>query len=139
MANIRRQDDSIEPPVSSLIDVVFLLIIFFIVTANMDEEVLDMTIKLAQAKYVDPVKKKDPRAISINVKASGDINIATQPLSLTDLHHILASTVNQVGNDVPIVVRADALTKFNEIDKIIEIVGKSGLYRIKLSALSTKN
>ena len=46
----RRGSDGVETPVASLIDVVFLLIIFFVVTASIETDVVDNQIVLAQAK-----------------------------------------------------------------------------------------
>ena len=43
----RRSDDALETPIASLIDVVFLLIIFFVVTIELDRQVFNENIILA--------------------------------------------------------------------------------------------
>jgi len=48
-------------PIESMIDIIFLLIIFFVVTASMEKEIQDESIKLTNAPHGKPVKKKDPR------------------------------------------------------------------------------
>ena len=50
----RREEHSVSIPISSLIDVVFLLIVFFIVTANLEAEIVDEQVKLADSYYVKP-------------------------------------------------------------------------------------
>jgi len=45
-------------PISAMIDIVFLLIIFFVVTASIDKEVEDEMITLSNAPHGKPVVKK---------------------------------------------------------------------------------
>lgn len=133
----RRADDSLATPISSLIDVVFLLIIFFVVTASVEKDVVDESIRLAQAKYVQAVDKKDPRTVTINVTRSGSINIALQTINVTQLQQILTATREQSGNSVPIVIRSDGRTLYEHIDNVVQAIGKTGLYRVKISAVAT--
>ncbi|MGL4854863.1 MAG: ExbD/TolR family protein [Lentisphaeria bacterium] len=133
-----RKEEAMATPVSSLIDVVFLLIIFFIVTASADEDIIDTTIDLAQAKNVPAVEKKDPRTITINMDEKGNMNIATIPQSHLAIEQELKRSREKLGNDLPIVIRADAETLFMHIDRLNATVGKSGLYRVRYSALSDK-
>ena len=46
----RSSEDTLETPITQMIDIVFLLIIFFVVTASVDKDLVDDTISLAQAK-----------------------------------------------------------------------------------------
>jgi biopolymer transport protein ExbD len=133
----QRQSGEVETPIASLIDVVFLLIIFFVVTASIERDIVDTTIRLAQARDVPAVEKKDPNTITVNVRRNGAINIALQPLTLTQLQQILTATVQEYGNNVPILIRADQDTLYHEIDKVMNVIGKSGLYRVRLAAVAT--
>ena len=140
----KRNEESLQTPIASLIDVVFLLIIFFVVTAAVEKDVVDENIKLAQAKYVRATEKQDPRTIVINVPdpkdpthpLHGRLNIALQPLTLTQLKQLLIATRTRSGNMIPIVLRGDRETLYNEVDKVMQVVGEAGLYRVKVSAIS---
>ncbi len=131
----KKGDETIETPVSSLIDVVFLLIIFFVVTAAVEKEVVDESIKLAQAKYMKEPSARDPRTVTISVAADGRMNTQMQPLSLIALQNMLTAAGKQYGNSLPIVIRVDQETEYTHVDKIVEVVGKSNLYKIKLAAV----
>ncbi len=135
----RLRTEGIETPIASLIDVVFLLIIFFVVTASIERDIVDTTIRLAQAKDLPAVAKKNPNTITINVHRNGDVNIALQPLTLTQLQQILTAVVQEYGNNVPILIRADQNTLYHEIDKVMNVIGKAGLYRVRLAALAGKD
>ena len=133
----KHKQEAVETPISSLIDVVFLLIIFFVVTAAVEKDVVDETIKLAQAKNVPAVERKDPRTVTINLQKSGSINIALQTMSLRQLQTILTATRATSGSSVPVVIRSDTETYYSEVDKVMKAIGETGLYRVKLSAVAT--
>lgn len=133
----RRSDSTLETPIASLIDVVFLLIIFFVVTAAVEKDVVDESIRLAQAKHVAAVETRDPRTVTINITEKGSVNIALQTINLTRLQQILTATREQSGNAVPIVIRSDGRTLYRYVDEVMQAVGKTGLYRVKLSAVAT--
>ncbi len=137
MAKIRKEEN-LETPVSSMIDVVFLLIIFFVVTAAVDEEVVDLNIKLAQAENVNAVERKEPRTVTINVKEDGTFNIATVPLVKQQLTDLLVKTRKDYGDRFPVLIRGDANTNFLYIDRVMDTIGKAQLYRIRFAAESTK-
>ena len=133
----RRPEGSVETPIASLIDVVFLLIIFFVVTASVERDVIDESIRLAQAKHVAPVEYKDPRAVTINVNRQGRVNVALYTVNLTQLRQILTATREQSGNSVPIIIRSDGRALYDHVDSVMKAVGGAGLYRVKLSAVTT--
>lgn len=134
----RQTDDSIETPITSMIDVVFLLIIFFVVTASIDKEIVDESIQLARAKYTDAVEKKDPRTISINVDEDGSMNISMWRVNQTQLTQQLQAAYAKYGNSVPIVIRGDRDALYENVEKVMESVGKAGLWRVQISARSVK-
>lgn len=134
----RQTDDSIETPITSMIDVVFLLIIFFVVTASIDKEIVDESIQLARAKYTDAVEKKDPRTITINVDEDGSMNISMWRVNQTQLTQQLQAAYAKYGNSVPIVIRGDRDALYENVEKVMESVGKAGLWRVQISARSVK-
>ncbi len=134
----RSSTDSIETPIASLIDIVFLLIIFFVVTSAIENDTLDQTIHLAESFFINPVSKKDPRTIIINIRKldenHSEINIGGIPLSLATLKSVLRDTAEKFGDDVPIIIRASADLQFSTINLVMESVTEAGLYRIRLSS-----
>jgi len=126
-------------PISSLIDVVFLLIIFFVVTAAQEKELIDRTIELAQAQEVKAAEEKNPMTITLNLRKDGSLNIAKRPVSLSELRSILRGTYQDVGGTVPILIRADGETPYRYVDRIQTVIKESGFYKIKLAARVVKD
>jgi len=131
----RRSDEGLETPVASLIDVVFLLIIFFVVTASVEKDIIDETIRLAQAKYVAAAEKRDPRTVIINVRRDGSYNLAKIGYSPRLLRQVLINTRKDAGPDVPILIRASGNAVYRHVSDLQDIIKEAGFYRIKLAAV----
>mgnify|MGYP006274066131 CR=1 FL=1 len=134
----RQREDKIDTPITSMIDIVFLLIIFFVVTASINKEVVDESIKLARAKYAKAVEKKDPRTITVNVDEDGEMNIGLIRLNSTQLAQQLQAARAQFGNTVPILVRGDREALYRDIEKVVDGVAKAGLWRISIAGRSVR-
>lgn len=126
-------------PISAMIDVVFLLIIFFVVTASIDKDVEDAEVNLAKAPHGKPVVQKDPRSVIINVRKDGTTNVGMLPISLPSISQLLVNQAAKYGKDIPIVIRGDANTQHQHIKKVMEAVTNTQLYRIKFNAVIEEN
>jgi len=128
-----------QVPLSAMIDIVFLLIIFFVVTASVDKDVEDESVMLAYAPHGKPIVKKDPRSITINVHKDGAIVIGLdQRLPVEKLSEVLKTAAGKWGNDMPIIVRGDAMVQHYYINKVQDAVTNTGLYRIKFLAIQSE-
>ncbi len=134
----RDQEDA-DVPISAMIDVVFLLIIFFVVTATLDRDIEDETIRLCSAPHGKPVKKKDPRTVTINVRSDGTCTISGNVASPETVSNVLKNAANQFGTDIPIIIRADKSVLHGYVKKVMDSITATGLYRIKFQALKEKN
>jgi len=134
MAKRKREIEEAEVPISSMIDIVFLLIIFFVVTASLDKEVEDENIILCSAPHGKPLKKKDPRGVTINVEENGLIMVSGQLVSMKTLSNILTNQASKYGNEIPIVIRGDYRVQHGYVKKVMEAVTETSLYKIKFQA-----
>jgi biopolymer transport protein ExbD len=134
----KSREEQLDTPITSMIDVVFLLIIFFVVTSAIEKEAVDEQIQLAKSVHLDPVKSKVPGMLTINVRPGGDVTVGSAlPRSMDQLRMILKNHKITFGNSAPIVIRADDGVQFAEVDKVMVEVGAAGLYKISLAAEHT--
>lgn len=135
----KRSDDVLETPITPMIDVVFQLIIFFVVSAAQQQELVDDTIRLAKVKDVKDVSRsKSATTVTINVNEEGRINIGNVSMTRPELTNVLKETRAKYGNNVPIVIRCDGTARFEHIDNVMRAVGAAGLYKIQISANPTQ-
>ena len=130
----KRGTESLETPVASLIDVVFLLIIFFVVTAAVDEEVIDETIQLARARSVAAEEQRHPLLVTVNVTEEGTYNIARQRMNLRQIQRIMQNMRARHGEEVPILIRADGRTEYRHVADLQDVITNAGFYRVRLAA-----
>ena len=137
MSKKRKNDGAVvaDIPISSMIDIIFLLIIFFVVTAAMDKEVEDAEILLANAPHGKPLKKKDPRSVTINVRMNGDITLGGRIVPVSMVSDVLKVAAGHYGSDLPIIVRADERTYRGFVAKVMNAITKTKLYKVKFQAV----
>ena len=131
-----------EVPIASLIDVVFLLIMFFVVTANLDADTLDKRIKLVEAENMRAESKKPPFRVVINIDYLNDTDdveyrINGTTLTLKGLEATLKSSMRQAqqaGKDAEAVIRAEGQVDYRHVDIAFALVAKSGFSKVKIAA-----
>lgn len=114
--------------IAPLLDVVFLLLIFFLVATTFYEAEKDLLVKLAEAS-AGKERIKTPTTIIVNIRQSGIIVIDQRIHSLEQLENLLTTTKRQTP-DVIVVVRCDKLAfhkYFVSVLNVCEKVGVSGV------------
>lgn len=133
--------ETAEVPISAMIDVIFLLIIFFVVTAAVDKEMEDELIQLAQSPHGAPLTEKDPRTLTINVRQDGSIKLGLTEIPARfpqrqkqEIINAIRSTQAEYGNKFPIIVRGDIDAQHYYIARVMDAVKSTGLYEISFNA-----
>lgn len=124
---VERQD---EPNITPLIDIVFILLIFFIVTATFIKEA-KVEIERPQASTAQKITAKE---IRVYVDKEGNIYIDDQLVKIwalqSKIRDMLANTTNKT-----VLVIAD---KDAKVETLIEVVDQARLAGAKDVAVSTK-
>ena len=109
-----------------LIDVVFLLLIFFLVTSEFEEEESRLDIVLPTATSAVPMVGK-PREIVIDVDEGGTIYMRGSETSLEELESTLKAAVSQNPTNQTAVIRADRETSFQPVVSVMDVCNRSGI------------
>jgi biopolymer transport protein ExbD len=89
-----------------MIDVVFLLMIFFLVASKLDEADRSIEVVLPQAAAAKPLTSR-PREFVINIDRDGNYFAGARPVSLDDLGRLLRQAVADEPERQTVIVRAD--------------------------------
>jgi biopolymer transport protein ExbD len=122
-----------------MIDIVFQMIIFFVLTVEMERDALDERIRLAMSPDGPAVEQKDPRTVTIDVTERGYLSIGRVPVSTEQLFAIMRRTVADYGQTTPVVVRGDMDTHHESIKRAMDICTQAGLFKIKFAAIKEQN
>jgi biopolymer transport protein ExbD len=122
-----------------MIDVVFQMIIFFVCTAQLEQEMFSEFISLPDSPNApEMAQEKDPRTITIEVDGKGKVSIARTPLTISRLRKILGKTVADYGvrgPSIPILIRADTGTRHASVKQVMDACTAAGLYKIAFVAV----
>jgi biopolymer transport protein ExbD len=109
-----------------LIDVVFLLLIFFLVTSEFEDEERRLDIVLPNATSAVPMTGQ-AREIIIDITAEGAIYLRGESTTLTQLEQLLRSAVASNPTNQTAVIRADKETPFQPVVSVMDICNKTGV------------
>ncbi len=121
-----------------LVDVLFLLVIFFAVTwqAGIQEKLMDVAVPAAE-KGKDR-KQQNVGEIIVNVKADGTVVVNGQTLSLEELLGKLAK-IASVSESQAVIIRGDVKTEYDKIIKVLDTCQKAGIWNIAFATRDPKD
>ena len=121
--------EELEINLTPLIDVVFLLLIFFMVSTTFQKE-SDLQIQLPSASQEQAEKLLEPLEIAIN--AQGQFFINSRELVDQELVTVKKALQEIAAGhkDLPLVIRADARTPHQSVITVMDAASQLGLIKI---------
>jgi len=136
--NLRPQvREEIDLNLTPLIDVVFLLLIFFMVSTTFEKTAkLKVDLPEASAQAVQQPDKK----IVIGIDVKGRYYINDRQLVNTQIKTLKLALMKVSGDnkEMPIVLRADAKTPHQSVVRAMDAASQLGLTRLSISTLETR-
>jgi biopolymer transport protein ExbD len=119
---------AVQMPITPLIDIVFMLLIYFLLTTNfmVDEGI---KIKLPQARAAAPQTEE---TITVYVDSQGQAFLGEEEISLDRLFDRLKEKIG-ARQDELVVVRADRAVMLNKAVKVMDIAKAAGAGRLCLA------
>lgn len=113
-----------------MIDVVFQLIIFFLVSSHLaqHEARLPVPLPLAASGLADAVDGGS--RVTINVLADGQMTLAGRPLDGVELASRLRTRLDEIGPDLEVRLRSDRTVAYRYIDHILGICARAGIWNV---------
>jgi|TARA_R110002073_G_scaffold2938_4_gene19256 biopolymer transport protein ExbD len=128
----RQRKDEVDVNLTPLIDVVFLLLIFFMVSTTFTRETR-LSVVLPEANGVAQLEAAD--AVEISIAASGDYAVNGDRLSRSDestLRTVLLPLAQQ-STDVPFVITADAQATHQAVVMVMDVAGQLGFVNLSIT------
>lgn len=119
-----------------MIDIVFLLLIFFLTTSLFAHLEHELSITVPTADEAKP-PRRTPGEIIINLTADGGIFVNQQPLTLDELKSVL-TRVAQLYEDQSIIIRGDRDALFGRAIAILDACAKAGIWNVSFAALPSE-
>ncbi|MDX2445898.1 MAG: biopolymer transporter ExbD [Desulfobacterales bacterium] len=118
----------LQAPLTSLIDIVFLLLIYFLLTTNfmVDEGI---QVKLPQANATSPQSEKE---ITIYVDSTGKVFMDNRAVPLNALFTMVKSKLGEKA-DALVVIKADKSVILNKAVRVMDVAKAAGADRLLLA------
>lgn len=128
---IRRRDD-VDINITSLIDVVLLLLIFFMVSTTFTRDA-QLQVDLPKASAEPGEAPKQVLEITINV--NGDFFIDDKQVVNAKPETLRRAIIQSIGDrrDLPVILRADSRTPYQAVVTAMDVTGQLGLTQLSLA------
>ncbi len=125
----RDKNDNFSIDIAPLVDVVFLLLIFFMVSTTFEVNTgLKVDLPTSSSKEI----KKEPETINISVTKSGEIYYNGGKIDIVNLN---AKFQNLKNKESLIIIKADKFSYHGTVVSIMDLAKKNGLNNL---AIATK-
>lgn len=116
---------NVSMEMTPLIDMVFLLLIFFLVATTFHQEEREMQIALPIAKSAGPISAT-LREIVINVDAEGGIIVTGRRIDAAELEAMISEAV-EANPRQKVTVRGDRHAAYGHVVSVLDICKRSGI------------
>lgn len=124
----KRPRYSVQAPLTSLIDIVFLLLIYFLLTTNFLAEE-GIRVQLPQA--ISAVPQED-RELVVTVSPEGDVFLGARTLNLDELRDIVKQRL-EADPETAVVLKADRTLVLDRVVQVMDTIKAAGAARLRLA------
>jgi len=135
MKALNQEDERHGLSIAPLIDIVFLLLIFFLVATTFYEVEKDITIKLAEATEGSS-RASTAEIVIVNVKKSGVFVVNERVKTLESLDELLQEA-KDTNPAVSVVVRCDRHAYHKHFVRILDLCEKIGIGSVAVAILQS--
>ena len=128
--NFRRR---IQPQVmgfqiAPMVDVLLVLLCFFIVTWNFARKEMELDVKVPTAEHgEEPVM--DVNQTVLNLKADGSMVMNTKPVSYEELGEKMA-VLAKINPDYAIILRGDERVQYRYVARVLDVCRGAGIWNV---------
>ncbi len=124
-----RSDDEPHIDLVPLIDVILVLIIFFVVTATFDAR---SVLKLELPRATGEANTDPAKALIVLVNADGRYFVDDREVLRSDVESLKSTIAEVAGNDRdrPVMLRADARTPYQAVVTVYDALGQLGFRKV---------
>ena len=113
-----------------MIDVVFLLIIFFLVSSHLAKQEAQMELPLPVAESGSTPDDVQTQRITVNVLRDGSLLLAGKPVRRGELQQRLVNATSTRGQDLEVRIRSDRNVVYSHVEPILIACARAGIWNV---------
>ncbi len=133
-----RRNRRLEMNMTPMIDVVFLLIIFFLVSSHLAKQEVQAEVSLPAAETGQEQRETETPRVTINVVAEADryeVRLGALPVDNASLRARLQRAQSDAGGNLEIRIRSDRATPYEVIEPILVTCARLGIWNVKFAVV----
>jgi biopolymer transport protein ExbD len=136
-STIGRSDIGIN--LTPMIDVVFQLIIFFLVSSHLVKQEAQMALPLPVADSGQEPADEAGKRLTLNVLSDGSLLLAGRRVRTEELPSRLSEVAAQQPGPLEIRIRADRTVPYRFVDPVLTACARAGLWDVKFSVYRSED
>jgi biopolymer transport protein ExbD len=135
----RKPRENIELNLASLIDVVFILLLFFVVTTTFTRET-QLKVELPEAASGTPPEQTELKLLEVLIAADGSYSLNAKALLKSDLDSLMGALQKESDGDnsLPLTISADAKTPHQAVITAMDAAGKLGFAHLRITTVEAQ-
>ena len=114
--------------IAPMVDVLLVLLCFFILTWNFARKEMELSVKVPTAEHgEEPVL--DVNQTVLNLKADGSLVMNTKPITYDELGDKMAALAH-INPDYAIILRGDESVQYRYVAKVLDVCRGSGIWNV---------
>ncbi len=113
-----------------MIDIVFLLIIFFILSSHFARQETQLELALPEAASGQEALVDETRRVIVNVLPDGQLQLAGAAVDAAELQKKIQFESQQVGGDLEVRIRGDRLAPYRHVEPILVACARAGVWKV---------
>ncbi len=113
-----------------MIDIVFLLIIFFILSSHFARQETQLELSLPEAASGQEAPLDETRRVIVSVLPDGQLHLAGAPLDAAELEQKIAYESRRVGGELEVRIRSDRQAPYRQVEPILVACARAGVWKV---------
>jgi biopolymer transport protein ExbD len=132
---VQGRTTSVGINMTPMIDVVFQLIIFFLLSSHLAKQETQLPLPLPAADS-GTVQAADNRPrLTVNVLADGTLLVANRPITSDDLVSLLRDRRAMHGNELEVRIRGDRSVLYSRVEPVLLACAKAGIWNVAYAVM----
>ena len=118
-----------------MIDVVFLLIIFFLVSSHLARQEAQLPLPLPAADSGETLDSAERARVVVNVTAEGELLLAGRKVSVSELQRRLSNERAKDGAQLEVRIRGDRYVAYRHVQPVLLAISEAGIGNVTFAVV----
>lgn len=118
-----------------MIDVVFLLIIFFLVASHFTNQENAVEVELPSASDANEAENDETHRLTLSVPQEGELFIGLKPVAASELEELFLKEKKLQKDAFQLRIRAARSVPYSEVEPILLTAAKAGIFDVQFAVM----